>query len=105
MYGDHRPYLVALVALDPEAIIPWAHQRGLPADVGALAQHADVNGLVQEALDRANARYAQVEQIKRFAILDHDLTQETGELTPTMKVKRNIVYERYAAVFEELYAR
>ena len=105
MYGDRRPYLVALVALDPEAIIPWAHQRGLPADVGALAQHADVNGLVQEALDRANARYAQVEQIKRFAILDHDLTQETGELTPTMKVKRNIVYERYAAVFDELYAR
>src|ERR1035437_6817309 len=104
MYGDRRPYLVALVALDPEAIIPWAHQRGLPADVGALAQHADVNGLVQEALDRANARYAQVEQIKRFAILDHDLTQETGELTPTMKVKRNIVYERYADVFDELYA-
>ena len=104
MYGDRRPYPVALVTLDPEVIIPWAHERGLPEDVGALAQHPEVNRLVQEALDRANARYAQVEQIKRFAILDHDLTQETGELTPTMKVKRNIVYERYADVFDELYA-
>ena len=104
MYGDRRPYLVALVTLDPEVIIPWARERGLPADVGALAQHPEVNRLVQEALDRANARYAQVEQIKRFTILDHDLTQETGELTPTMKVKRNIVYERYADVFDELYA-
>jgi len=105
MYGDRRPYPVALVTLDPEAIIAWAHQRGLPADVGALAQHPEVNGIVQEALDRTNARYAQVEQVKRFAILDHDLTQETGELTPTLKVKRKIVYERYADIFDELYAR
>jgi long-chain acyl-CoA synthetase len=104
MYGDRRPYLVALVALDPEVIIPWARERGLPEDVGALAQHPEVKRLVQEALDRANTRYAQVEQIKRFTILDHDLTQETGELTPTMKVKRNIVYERYADVFDKLYA-
>ena len=105
MYGDRRPYPVALVTLDPEAIVPWARERGLPEDVGALAQHADVLGLVQEALNGVNARYAQVEQVKRFAILSHDLAQETGELTPTMKVKRSVVYERYAGVFEELYAR
>jgi long-chain acyl-CoA synthetase len=52
-----------------------------------------------------NSRYAQVEQIKRFAILDHDFTQETGELTPTLKVKRNVVYSRYAEMFEALYSR
>ncbi len=105
MYGDRRPYPVAVVTLDPEAIVPWAGAHGLPEDLATLAQHPEVRALVQEALDRANARYAQVEQIKRFAILDHDLSQETGELTPTMKVKRNVVYDRYASVFDELYAR
>jgi long-chain acyl-CoA synthetase len=105
MYGDRRPYPVALITLDPEAIIPWASAHGLPEDLAELAQHPEVVALVQEALDSANARYAQVEQIKRFAILDRDLSQETGELTPTMKVKRNLVYDRYAGVFDELYTR
>ena len=59
--------------------------------------------LIQSALDRANDRYAQVEQVKRFFILEHDLSQETGELTPTLKVKRNIVNEKYADRFDELY--
>ena len=55
------------------------------------------------AVDSANSRYARVEQIKRFAILGQDLTQEDGELTPTMKIKRNIIYKRYADIFDEIY--
>jgi long-chain acyl-CoA synthetase len=105
MYGDRRPYLVALVTLDVEVIVPWAQEHGLPDDLDALAQHPDIHDLVQQALDSANSRYAQVEQIKRFAILGHDFGHETGELTPTLKVKRSVVFDRYANVFDDLYAR
>ena len=60
--------------------------------------------MVQAELDRANANYAQVEQIKKFVILDRDLSIEEGELTPTLKVKRNVVNERFADRFDSLYA-
>jgi long-chain acyl-CoA synthetase len=105
MYGDRRPFPVAIVTLDPEEILPWAKEHGLPQDVSALAEDPKVNDLVQGVLDQANRKYAQVEQVKKFKILPHDLSLETGELTPTMKVKRNVVYDRYADVFEQLYAR
>jgi long-chain acyl-CoA synthetase len=105
MYGDRRPYLVALVTLDLDVIAPWAQEHGLPGDVDVLAQHPDIHDLVQQALDSANSRYAEVEQIKRFAILGHDFAQETGELTPTLKVKRKVVFDRYAGVLDDLYAR
>jgi long-chain acyl-CoA synthetase len=104
MHGDRRPYPVALITLDPEEIVPWAQEQGLPEDIGALAGHEDVQRLVQTELDRANAHYAQVEQIKKFVVLDRDLTIEDGELTPTLKVKRAVVNERYAELFESLYS-
>ena len=103
MYGDRRPYPVALITLDPEEIVPWAKEQGLPTDLGELAATDGVRELIQGELDRVNARYAQVEQVKRFAILDHDFSQEEGELTPTLKLKRNVVYDRYADQFEALY--
>ena len=103
MYGDRRPYPVALITLDAEEILPWAREKGLPEDLGALAKDEQVRELVQREVDRANANYAQVARIKRFAILDHDLGIDSGELTPTLKVKRNVVYERYAPLFESLY--
>ena len=61
------------------------------------------SALIQAELDKANEKYAQVEQVKKFFILDHDLSQETGELTPTLKVKRNVVNEKYADRFDALY--
>jgi long-chain acyl-CoA synthetase len=103
MYGDRKPYPVALIMLDPEEIVPWAKERGLPEDLASLAEQAEVRELVERELDRVNSEYAQVEQIKKFAILDHDLSIETGELTPTLKVKRNVVYERYNDLFESMY--
>jgi long-chain acyl-CoA synthetase len=104
MHGDRRPYPVMLVTLDAEEIVPWAQQNGLPAELPALCGHPEVRALIQAALDAANEKYAPVEQVKKFAILDHDLSQETGELTPTLKVKRNVVNEKYAQVFDALYA-
>ena len=103
MYGDRKPYPVVLITLDPEEVGPWAKERGLPEDAGELAENDEVRELIQHELDRANSNYAQVEQIKRFRILDHDLSIDEGELTPTLKVKRNVVYERYGDLFEGMY--
>jgi long-chain acyl-CoA synthetase len=104
MYGDRRPYPVALITLDPEEIPQFAREHGLPEDLAALSREPKVIELIQGELDKVNERYAQVERIKKFVILDHDLSQETGELTPTLKVKRNVVGEKYADLFDELYA-
>jgi long-chain acyl-CoA synthetase len=105
MHGDRRPFPSMLITLDEEEIVPWAQQNGIEdTSIAALARHPQVTELIQAELDRANARYAQVEQVKRFFILDHDLSQETGELTPTLKVKRNVVNDMYADRFDALYS-
>ncbi len=105
MHGDRRPYPVALITLDPDEIIPWASEHGLPEDLAELAASEAVSALVQAELDRANANYAPVEQIKRFAILGRDLSIEEGELTPTLKVKRSVVNDRYSDLLDSLYER
>jgi long-chain acyl-CoA synthetase len=104
MHGDQRPYPVVLITLDEEEIPAFASEKGLPQDIASLARDPQVLSLIQQEVDRANSKYAQVEQVKKFAILDHDLSQATGELTPTLKVKRNVVNEKYADVFDALYA-
>jgi long-chain acyl-CoA synthetase len=104
MHGDARPYPVVLITLDEEEMPAYAREHGLPEDIPSLAKDSGVHELIQAEIDRANAKYAQVEQVKKFVILDHDLSQATGELTPTLKVKRNIVNERYAELFDALYA-
>lgn len=105
MHGDRRPYPIVLVTLDEEEIIPWAQQQeGMPTTLAELSVHPTVREMIQAEVDKANAKYAQAEQVKKFAILPHDLSQETGELTPTLKVKRNVVNEKFAGVIDGLYA-
>jgi len=104
MHGDQRPYPVILITLDEEEIPIYAREHGLPEDIASLSRDPQVHELIQQEIDRVNAKYAQVEQVKKFAILDHDLSQPTGELTPTLKVKRNVVNDKYADVFDALYA-
>jgi long-chain acyl-CoA synthetase len=102
--GDRRPYLVALITLDPEELPALAAELGLDgADMATAAKDERVRAEVQKAIDEVNSHVGPVEQIKRFEILDHDLSQETGELTPTLKVKRNVVHEKYAGVVDEIY--
>ena len=103
LYGDRRPYLVALITLDAEQLLPWAAAQGLQGDLATVAAHPAVRALIQSVVDRANARYGQVGQVKDFAILGQDFTQESGELTPTLKLKRQVVSEKYADVFDSLY--
>ena len=104
MVGDRRPYLIALLTLDPEEAPALAEQLGLEnADLPALAQDDKVRAEVQKVVDEVNSHVGPVEQIKRFEILDHDLSQETGELTPTLKVKRNVVHEKFADVVDRIY--
>jgi long-chain acyl-CoA synthetase len=104
MHGDQRPYPVVLITLDEEEIPTYAREHDLPEDIPSLAGDPTVRALIQEEIDRVNEKYAQVEQVKKFAILDHDLSQASGELTPTLKVKRNVVNERYAQLLDSLYA-
>jgi long-chain acyl-CoA synthetase len=105
MHGDKRPYPVILITLDEEEIAGYAREQGLPEDVASLCTEPSIEELIGKEVERVNSRYAQVEQVKRFAILDHDLSQETGELTPTLKVKRNVVAEKYADLLDSLYTR
>jgi long-chain acyl-CoA synthetase len=104
MLGDQRPYPIVLVTLDEEEIGAFASEHGLPDDPAELCEQEQVRSLIAEQIERANRHYAPVEQVKRFAILPKDLSQETGELTPTLKVKRNVVAEKYAEAIDALYA-
>jgi long-chain acyl-CoA synthetase len=103
VHGDNRPYLVALLTLDPDEAPALAAELGIEPDPRAMARDERVREVVQREVDAANARFARIEQVKRFAVLDHDLTQAEGELTPTMKVKRAAVEVRYGDELAALY--
>jgi long-chain acyl-CoA synthetase len=103
MIGDRRPYPVALITLDEDEILLYTKEHSLPVDVPTLAAHPQVRALVQAVIDTVNARHSGPTQIKRFAILPRDLTIESGELTPTLKVKRPVVYTNHGELIESLY--
>jgi long-chain acyl-CoA synthetase len=102
--GDRRPYLIALITLDMEECAKLCEEKGWPADPAELRHNEGMRAVIQEHLDTVNEKFARVEQVKKFEILPHDLSQETGELTPTMKVKRNVVADKFEADVEKLYA-
>jgi long-chain acyl-CoA synthetase len=99
--GDRRPYLVALITIDPDEVAAFAAQHGLEPD--HVPGSDQMRAAVQETVDAVNSTVGPVEQVKYFEILPHDLTQETGELTPTLKVKRNVVNDKFADVVDSIY--
>jgi long-chain acyl-CoA synthetase len=104
--GDRRPYLAALVTIDPERVAELAARAGVDGAAGAeLSDHPAVVEAVGSAIEEANLRFAPPERVRRFKLLPRELSQEDGELTPTLKVKRAAVLARYAAEVEQLYAR
>jgi long-chain acyl-CoA synthetase len=103
VYGDKRQYLVAMLTLDRDESATLARRLGIASDPATIANDPRVHAEIQREVDRVNRKFARIEQIKRFAILDHDLTQAGGELTPTLKVKRSVVYDKYADLFARLY--
>ncbi len=106
VYGDRRKYLTALLTLAPDEIAKWAAQNGIAeTDPAALARHPRVQAMMRARVDQINEKLASFEQVKKFAILPSDFTQETGELTPTLKVKRKVVIQKYGRLLDALYEK
>jgi long-subunit acyl-CoA synthetase (AMP-forming) len=103
--GDNRAYVTALLVLDPEVAPAWARARGLAAaSVRELASHPEVLAEIDRAVATANEHFSRVEQIKRHTVLADEWTATTGELTPTMKLKRRVIHAKYADAIERMYA-
>jgi long-chain acyl-CoA synthetase len=105
--GDAKPFIAALITIDPEAFPAWKERNGKPADasVSDLADDPDLRAEVQAAVDDANTTVSHAEAIKKFRILPDDFSEETGEMTPTLKVKRNVVVEKFAGDIDAIYAK
>jgi long-chain acyl-CoA synthetase len=102
--GDRRPYLTALVMIDLENVEQFAQSRSVPfSDYRSLCRTPEVQALIQGELDRVNRKFARVEQIKKFRLIETQLTTEDEELTPTMKLKRALVQRKYAELIEDMY--
>ncbi len=101
--GDRRPYLVALITLDQEALTRFAAEQGTLDEPEAMINSPIVRAELEKHIEEVNTHLARVEQIKRFHILPTDLSQEGGELTPTLKIKRPVIVNKYEAEIEELY--
>ena len=105
--GDQRPFISALITLDEEALPGWLERHDLPAGttMAEAANHPAVRAEIQALVDSANESVSQAEAIKVFRIVEHDFTEASGHLTPSMKIKRAQVLKDYSTVVEEIYAQ
>ena len=102
--GDRRPYLVVIIMIDQENVEKFAQDTDVPfSNYASLTRAAEVQALIQHEIDRVNQKFARVEQVKKFFLLDTQLSAEDEELTPTMKLKRKLVEQKYAAQIDAMY--
>jgi long-chain acyl-CoA synthetase len=102
--GDKLPYLTVIIMIDQENVEKYAQDHDVPfSNYASLTRATEVQELIQNEIDRVNKKFARVEQIKKFFLLDTQLTAEDEELTPTMKLKRKLVEKKYAAQIEAMY--
>lgn len=104
MIADRRPYATALIALDPDDAAAWAKKNDKPGDLPSLSQDPDVIADIQRHIDEMNARLHNQEQVKKFVILPLDWTVDSGEVTPTLKMKRKVVNQKFSEDIESMYA-
>ncbi|MFT4043625.1 MAG: long-chain fatty acid--CoA ligase [Gordonia sp. (in: high G+C Gram-positive bacteria)] len=105
--GDQKPFIGALITIDAEAFPGWKERHNKPTDatVSDLADDPDLRAEVQAAVDEANKTVSHAEAIKKFRILASDFSEESGELTPTLKVKRNVVVDKFASEIDAIYQK
>jgi len=104
VYGEGRPYCVALVSLDGEAITAWADKQGLAGKTFAeIARHEKTHDLIERYIEALNKKLNNWEQVKKFAIIDRELSIESGELTPSQKLRRKVVITEFADQLAALY--
>lgn len=103
LYGEGERFITALIVPSRPMVEGWLRERGLTMSYEAALGQADVLARVQDAVDRANAELARPEQVRRWVLLEHDLAAEQNELTPTMKIRRSTVAERYRSRLDPLY--
>ncbi|HEY2878156.1 long-chain fatty acid--CoA ligase [Nocardioides sp.] len=104
VFGNERNFVVALITLDPDALADWAKENDVSGDYPSIVSSDACQKMVQGYVEELNRRLNRWESIKKWKLLDHDLSVESGELTPSMKVKRNVVEENYAAVIDAFYS-
>ena len=104
VHGDRRKYLTCLLTLEPESVLPWAKENGLPADDWEkLVEEPKMVELVENEVKKVNGKLAKFETIKYFKIVSEDFTIESGELTPTLKLKRKVITKRYTELLDSMY--
>jgi long-chain acyl-CoA synthetase len=104
--GDRRPYLTSLIMIDHENVERFAQDNAIPfSNFASLCRRPEVQELIQKEVDRVNDQFARVEQVKKFRLIEQKLTAEDEELTPTMKLKRKLVNEKYKSLIEAMYVR
>jgi long-chain acyl-CoA synthetase len=104
--GEKRPYLTSLIMIDHENVEKYAQDNAIPfSNYMSLCRRPEVQALIQGEIDRVNKAFARVEQVKKFRLIEQKLTAEDEELTPTMKLKRKLVNEKYKSLIESMYMK